>query len=53
MFVTQGAKEHLFEDEKRSFLEVEWPKILVRIHRLGLRVEELTKELPQKNGESS
>ena len=53
MFVTEGAKEHLFKDEKRTFLEVEWPKILIRIHRLGLRLEELSRELPEATGDNS
>lgn len=43
MFVTEGAKEQLLSDERRAFLEVEWPKILTRISRLGFDVEELTK----------
>ncbi|WP_444994112.1 GntR family transcriptional regulator [Aliikangiella sp. IMCC44359] len=45
MFVTQGAKEKLYEEEKRSFLEFEWPKIVVRIQRLGLSFDELSKDL--------
>ena len=53
MFVTPGAKDHLYDEEKRSFLEVEWPKILIRIQRLGLTVEELTTNLAADNGENS
>lgn len=43
MFVTTGAKHKLFDEEKRQFLMVEWPKVLIRIRRLGLSVEELTR----------
>lgn len=42
MFVTEGAKEKLLEEEKKQFLNVEWPKILQRIERLGLSFKELT-----------
>jgi len=41
MFVTEGAKDKLYQDEKRQFLQVEWPKIMTRIERLGLSVQEL------------
>ena len=53
MFVTQGAQEKLFEDEKKQFLEVEWPKILIRIQRLGLSVQELTKNVAVTDGGNS
>ncbi|TQV87479.1 GntR family transcriptional regulator [Aliikangiella coralliicola] len=53
MFVTQGAKDKLFEDEKKQFLEVEWPKIMIRIQRLGLSVQELTKQAVAADGENS
>ena len=41
MFVTTGAKNKLFDEEKRQFLQEEWPKIMTRIRRLGLTLEEL------------
>jgi GntR family transcriptional regulator len=44
MFVTESARENLLESEKRHFLEVEWPKILQRIARLGLSVKNLVNE---------
>ncbi|MCW8878912.1 MAG: GntR family transcriptional regulator [Kangiellaceae bacterium] len=49
MFVTTGAKDKLFDEEKRQFLTVEWPKILTRIRRLGLSVEELTRDAETSN----
>jgi len=41
MFVMNGAKTKLYDDEKRYFLQVEWPKIITRIRRLGLSEKEL------------
>jgi GntR family transcriptional regulator len=41
MFVTEGAKDKLYQDERRQFLQVEWPKIMTRIERLGLSLQEL------------
>ena len=48
MFVTEGAKEKLYQDEKKQFLHEEWPKIITRIERLGLSVQ----ELPQRAANS-
>ncbi len=41
MFVTETARQQLIESEKKHFLEVEWPKILERIERLGMSLESL------------
>lgn len=49
MYVTEGAPEKLLASERERFLREEWPAVLVRIERLGLRVEELLKS-PFKNG---
>lgn len=51
MFVTESAREHLIASEKKHFLEVEWPKILERIRRLGVNLESLT-EMKNSTGES-
>ena len=48
MYVLSGAKEKLSTDEKRKFLEQEWPQIAERIERLGLEVDELLGS--EKNG---
>ena len=45
MFVKDGAQAALMRDERRRFLEEEWPEILERIERLGLT----TADLPGKN----
>ena len=51
MFVTEGAKSKLFEAEKRQFLEQEWPKILQRLTRLGLSLDELPRNETQTTTE--
>ncbi|MGX5174123.1 GntR family transcriptional regulator [Aliikangiella sp. IMCC44653] len=53
MFVTQGAKEKLFEEERRQFLENEWPKIMLKIDRLGINIDQLKKLKAANDGESS
>ena len=41
MFVTDGARRQLLKDERRRFVEKEWPKVLETIERLGLDAMEL------------
>lgn len=41
MFVTDGARKQLLKDERRRFVEKEWPKVLQTIDRLGLDATEL------------
>ncbi|MGW8369125.1 MAG: GntR family transcriptional regulator [Gammaproteobacteria bacterium] len=41
MFVTDGARKQLLKDERRRFVEKEWPKVLETINRLGLDAAEL------------
>ena len=41
MYVATGARERLRELEKTSFLEREWPAVVARIDRLGLKLDEL------------
>ena len=41
MFVSEGARAALMKDERRRFLEDEWPKIHATIQRLGLSADEL------------
>jgi len=45
MFVTDGAQKQLMKDERRRFLEKEWPVIAATIERLGLSREELLESL--------
>jgi len=44
MYVTDGARKQLLKDERRRFLETEWPKVWATIERLGLDVEELLRD---------
>ena len=41
MYVTDGANAHLLHSERERFLREEWPLMLERIQRLGLKIEEL------------
>ncbi len=41
LFVNPGARERLLKDERRRFLQDEWPRIRARVHRMGLGVAEL------------
>ena len=46
MFVTESAREKLLESEKSHFLEIEWPKIIKKIERLGLSMKSLLTDKP-------
>lgn len=41
MYVTEGASEKLLVSERERFLRDEWPLVLERIQRLGLKTDEL------------
>jgi GntR family transcriptional regulator len=41
MYVSPGASAALMNDERRRFLEQEWPRVRATIARLGLESEEL------------
>lgn len=41
MYVTDGAAERLLTSERDRFLREEWPQVMERIQRLGLKIEEL------------
>ena len=41
MYVTDGAPEKLLASERERFLREEWPAVVERIGRLGLKMEEL------------
>jgi len=42
MFIQTGARERLLEQERRRFLDEEWPRILRRVAELGLKLDELS-----------
>lgn len=41
MFIQQGAREKLLNQERQQFLTQEWPLIVERISRLGLKLSDL------------
>ena len=41
MFVTEGARDQLLKDERRRFIEREWPQVRATIDRLGIDIAEL------------
>ncbi|MEE8426426.1 MAG: GntR family transcriptional regulator [Woeseiaceae bacterium] len=41
MFINDGAQKQLLKDERRRFIEKEWPKVVERINRLGLDAADL------------
>lgn len=41
MYVTDGANARLLQSERERFLREEWPLVMERIQRLGLKIEEL------------
>ncbi|MCB1845732.1 MAG: GntR family transcriptional regulator [Halioglobus sp.] len=46
MFVTDGANKQLMKDERRRFLDKEWPAVVASIERLGLNRTDLLAEIP-------
>lgn len=47
MFVTDGARRRLLKDERRRFIDKEWPMVRATIERLGLDVATLLEEVKQ------
>lgn len=52
MFVTDGAQTQLLKDERRRFLDKEWPKVVATIDRLGLDLGELMQAAPGEENKS-
>lgn len=50
MFVTDGARTRLLKDERKRFIEKEWPVIAATIERLGLDAADLLQELDSSTG---
>ena len=51
MFVNEGAQQQLLKDERKRFLEKEWPLVLATIERLGLDASTLLQR-PEKPTEA-
>lgn len=45
MFVTAGARKQLLKDERRRFIDKEWPLVVATIKRLRLNTDELLKAI--------
>jgi GntR family transcriptional regulator len=46
MYVIDGARDKLLASERERFLKEEWPQVLARIERLGLKPEQLLPRTP-------
>jgi len=44
MFINDGAHTQLLKDERKRFVEKEWPKVVETINRLGLDPDALLKD---------
>ena len=53
MFVMDGARRQLLKDERRRFIDKEWPKVLETINRLGLDAAELLARATESAEEGS
>ena len=53
MFIIEGARSKLLVDERRRFLEIEWPRIAERIEALGLDIKDLLATATGKPGDPS
>ena len=51
MFIKEGASKALHKDERKAFLEEQWPEIRATILRLGLDPAELLAGPPDTEGE--
>jgi GntR family transcriptional regulator len=49
MYVSEGAPEKLLASERERFLREEWPAMVARIQRLGLRLEDLISAAAQES----
>lgn len=49
MYMTDGAHEKLLTSERERFLREEWPLVLERIQRLGLRLDQLMQAANQES----
>ena len=44
MFVSEGAQGRALAQERTVFLEQEWPRVLARVHALGLDLTDLPRD---------
>lgn len=51
MFINEGARKQLIIDERKRFVETEWPRVVETIERLELDVEDLLRDAGKRAGE--
>lgn len=51
MFIKEGASKALRKDERKAFVEEQWPEIIATIRRLGLDPAELLSKAADTGGE--
>ncbi len=51
MFIKEGASKALRKDERKAFVEEQWPEIVATIRRLGLDPAELLSDAADSGGE--
>ena len=49
MYLSEGEPEKLLASERERFLREEWPAMVARIQRLGLRLEDLISAAKQES----
>ena len=52
MFVREGARKLLLQSERQKFLREEWPRVCATIQRLGLKKDELLRQLDRAAGKT-
>ena len=50
MFVNDGARSKLLRDERKRFVEKEWPAVAATIERLGLDAADLLRDIGSSAG---
>ncbi len=53
MFIKEGARHRLLQDERKKFLAEDWPRLYATMQRLGLTPEELLKANAGSNSQPS
>jgi GntR family transcriptional regulator len=53
MFVTEGSRDQLLKDERKRFLDKEWPLVLGTITRLGLDAGDLLRAIDESDSGGS
>ena len=52
MYVTDGATDRLLVEQRRHFIEQEWPAIRATVQRLGLDWQALLQSIDEREGDN-